>query len=69
MPEIKSTIGTVASAATLIASGAVILAATRTVFNGITKKHGGNIIAMGVITLLVGVAAFRYSMNELKTKE
>ncbi len=66
--NVKSTVQTIVSAATLIGSSAVILGASRGVFTAITKKQGGSVLAMAAITLLVGAAAFRYSMNELKTE-
>ncbi len=69
MAEQKSTIGTVISAATLIASGAVTLLAAKTAITGVVKKQGAMVISIAFITMLVGVAAFRYSKNELTVKE
>lgn len=64
----KSTLGTVTDAATLLGSGVLGVLAISSIYSSFTNKKGAGAIAVGGLTLLISIAAFKYSLSELNNK-
>jgi hypothetical protein len=59
-----NTVGKVVSASVLVGSAIVGVGAIRTISAGISNKKGAT-IALGVLTLLIGVYAFKEAVQKI----